>query len=137
MSNRKYVYTQTRPPFTFTALTATPQTSVINMSGFDTLILDVDFTRATGTATVFNFSGKSVNTANNYGLTITNYAAGTIGDATFTYTAAASYSKRFIFSLTGLGVTPDSAGNITISIGATAGTTDALTCTPTVASTSG
>ncbi len=132
MSNKNSVFTQVRPPFTFTSV-STAQTTLINMSGFDTLLLDVDFTRAAGTATVFTFTGKSVNTSNNYGLTVTDYASRTIADATFTYTANATYSKRFIFSLTGLGVTPDSSGNITLGIAVTAGTTDAITCTPTVA----
>jgi hypothetical protein len=132
MSNRNYVYVQTRPSFSFTSV-STAQTKVISMQGFDTLILDVDFTRAAGTATVFTFTGKSVNTSNDYGLTVTDYSSRTIADASFTYTSSSTYSKRFIFSLTGLGVFPDSAGNITLGIAVTSGTTDAITCTPTVA----
>lgn len=135
MPNRSYVFTQVRPPIAFASV-STAQTFIVNMQGFDTLLLDVDFTRVAGTATVFTFTGKSVNTSNNYGLTTTNYAAGTLSDATFTYTSSSTYSKRFIFSLTGLGVFPDSAGNITVGIAVTAGTTDAIACTPTVASTS-
>lgn len=135
MPNRSYVFTQVRKPIAFTSV-STAQTFVVNMQGFDTLMLDVDFTRVAGTATVFTFTGKSVNTSNDYGLTTTNYASGTLSDATFTYTSSSTYSKRFIFSLTGLGVFPDSAGNITVGIAVTAGTTDAIACTPTCAATS-
>jgi hypothetical protein len=132
MANKNYTYVQTRQPFTLTSV-STAQYTTINMQGFDTLILDIDFTRAAGTATVFTFDGSQPNTSNNYGFTITNYAGGTIADGTFTYTASANYSKRFIFSLTGLGISVGSTGNIRVGIAVTSGTTDAITCTPSVA----
>lgn len=132
MSNKLTVFTQLRPPFSFASV-STAQTKVINMEGFDTLFLDVDFTRVAGTATVFTFTGKSANTSNNYGLTVTDYASKTLTDATFTYTSSSTYSKRFAFSLTGMGISPSSTGDITLGIAVTSGTTDAITCTPWVA----
>ena len=133
--NAPYVYVQSRAPFTFTNV-STAQTSIVSCEGFDTLILDVDFTRAAGTATVFTFTGKSINTTNDYGLTVTDYSSRTIADASFTYTSSSTYSKRFIFSLTGIGITASKDGNITIGIAVTSGTTDAVTVTPYVAKTS-
>jgi hypothetical protein len=109
----------------------TAKTFTVAMAGFDTLILDVDFTRSSGTAIVFSFTGKSVNTTNDYGLTITNYAGGTISDGSFTYTTSSTVSKRFVFSLTGVGCVPRPNGDITVSVIATAGGAgDTMVVTP-------
>lgn len=133
--NAPYVYVQPRAPVTKTSI-STAQTFDVSCDGFDTLILDVDYTYAAGTAMVFTFTGKSINTTNDYGLTVTNYTSGTISNASFTYsTGGASFSKRFIFSLTGIGITTSKDGNITVGIAVTNGTTDAATITPFVART--
>ena len=56
--------------------------------------------------------------SNQYGLTETSYGAGTIRDATYTYTlAGASVRKKFFFNISGIGKN----GNIVVSITCTSG----------------
>lgn len=131
MPNADLVFTSPKPQVALTALTATPQTFVVNMQGMNTLMLDCDFTRVAGTAVVVSLSATTgENVAGVKPYTVTDYAAKTLTDATFTYTSSASFSRIFSFSLTGLGITALATGNVTVSVSATAGTTDSIIITP-------
>lgn len=133
MGNNNYVYAQSRPQVVLGALDSA-KTLTVSVEGFNTLVLDCDYTRSAGTALVFTFTGTSINTSNNYGLTTVNYTTGTITDGSFTYTGSASFSKRFIFSLSGFGITTTKDGNITVTVTCTSGAVgDLMTVTPHVA----
>lgn len=139
MAGTNYVYSQPLPPVSFTNLTATPQTFKVNVHGYDTLFLDTAFTAATGTAFVVTLAASDGMNAAGVPrtLTVTDYSAKTFTDATFTYTSSVSFNRVFALSVTGLALTASSTGNITVSVSATAGTTDSVVITPMVARTGG
>lgn len=130
-----YVITAPLPPVTLTSVTATPQTFNVNMTGMDTLTLDIDYTYVAGTALIITLKApKGLNDGTNARtFWVTDYASKTLADATFTRTISAA-SQRGIatFSLIPLGLTADSAGNIQVNVSVTGGTTDAVTITPQV-----
>jgi hypothetical protein len=137
MSFNNYVIIQPLPQVTLTALQATPQTFLVNALGMDTLILDMDLTHVDGTAVVITLrSEKGFNDAtNNRTFLVTDYSAKTLTDATFTWTIGASARRIATFSLTGIGLTESSVGNLQVAVSRTGGTTDSMVITPAVART--
>jgi hypothetical protein len=130
-----YITAVPLPPQTVTAITATPQNlAAINMTGMDTLTLDVDFTKVAGTVFIMSvYAAKGLNdSTNSRQYTVRNDSALTFADATYNYTFSASFRKIFTFNLAALGLTASSAGNIIIAVSATNGSTDSATITPQV-----
>lgn len=134
MGNANYLYTSPRQevgPLTL----GSAATFVVDCTGFDTLMLQINYVRNAGTALTFTFSDTAgVNdTANAYGKAGVDYTTGTITlNKPFTVTSSANWRNTIPFSLTGLGL--PGAGRVTVTVTGTAtNASDTVTVTPILA----
>lgn len=134
--NSPYLFTETRPIALSAVTFATSRSFTVNCDGFDTLVLQCNYTRSAGTALVFTFTstGGVNDSANAYTKLKVDYASTTISAPSFTYTTSSSGRFEVPFSLTGIGAV--GSGNVTVTIANTSGgASDTITVTPILART--
>jgi len=136
MANTNYLYYSPRPIALTAAALDTAKSFDVNMEGFDTLVLQINYTRSSATALVFTFSAPGVNdTGNQYFKKKVDYGANTVtpagGSGAVPFSLSVTATERFEvpFSLTGLGLY--GAGQVRVTITATGGAAgDTVTVTP-------
>jgi hypothetical protein len=116
---------QTLRTDTVTAITGTPQTSAsIGIGGYNTLTLDVNYTRVAGTAVVFTFDVSDDGGTTWHEYTSVTTVAGTGTRVQYTDSTTTSVSKKFAVQLEKL-----NHEFIRYNVGATSGTTDSALIT--------
>lgn len=109
----------------------------VDMTGWDTLVLQCDYTRNSGTALVFTFAAKKgvSGSGNAYTKLGTNPTSGALSAGGYTFTTSASSNFEVPFRIHAYDYPPvASSGLITVTVTCTGGAAgDLITVTPIVA----